>query len=182
MRRALAFAVLAFAGSLSLPPPAHAVFSGEMSPRADSGDADYAAGVRAWRDMAWAEMVAHLEKVVARRPWHDNAHTLLGYGYRRLGDYDRAFHHYDIALDLNDRHRGALSYMGIAHLHLDDIDQANATLARLREVCSFVALTFSDGDFSDGCDAYHELKGAIDYYVETGEVLDICPDVGRPDA
>ncbi|MBA3325517.1 MAG: tetratricopeptide repeat protein [Rhodobacteraceae bacterium] len=181
MRR-LAFATLALAASLTIPAPAHAVFSGDMSPRPPSGDADYAAGIAAWRDMEWAEMVGHLQKVVARRPWHDNAHTLLGYGYRRLGDYDRAFHHYDIALELNSRHRGALSYMGVAYLHLEDVEQAGATLDRLRDVCGFVSLTFSDGDFSDGCAEYHELKGAIDYYVETGIVIDICPDVGRPEA
>ena len=49
--------------------------------------------------------------------------------YRRMGDYDRAFHHYDIALRLNGRHRGALSYMGVAYLHLDDVAQAAATLS-----------------------------------------------------
>lgn len=182
MRHHLASAALALAAAFALPDPAHAVFSGEMSPRAQSGDADYAAGVRAWRDMDWPVMVEHLRKVVARRPWHDNAHTLLGYGYRRMGDYDRAFHHYDVALGLNGRHRGALSYLGVAYLHLDDMPRATETLARLREVCGFVALTFSDGDFSSGCDEYLELKGAIEHYVETGEVLDLCPDVGRPDA
>ncbi len=182
MRRHLAFAALALAAAMIAPAPAHAVFSGEMSPRAPSGDADYAAGVQAWRDMDWTKMVEHLQKVVARRPWHDNAHTLLGYGYRRIGDYDRAFHHYDIALGLNDRNRGALSYRGVAYLHLGDVDRANEALIELRDVCGFVALTFSDGDFGSGCEEYHELKGAIEYYVETGVVLDICPDVGRPDA
>lgn len=175
-------AVLALAACLAAPAPALAVFSGDMSPRAPSGDADYAAGVRAWTAMDWPGMIEHLDKVVARRPWHDNAHTLLGYAHRRLGNYEAAFHHYDRALAHNDRHRGALAYMGIAYLHLDDLARAEATLARLLGICQGMMMTFSDGDFGSGCEEFYELKGAIDYYVETGEVIDICPDVGRPDA
>jgi len=126
-------------------------------------------------------MIGPLERVVARRPWHDNAHTLLGYAHRRLGDYDRAFEHYHIALELNARHRGALSYMGVAQLHLGDLAAAEATLARLGGVCSTMMLTFSDGDFGSGCEEFLELKGAIEHYVATGEVIDICPDVGFPE-
>lgn len=182
MIRSLPLAAAVLAAAFVLPQPAQAVFSGDMSPRSASGDADYAAGVRAWQAMDWAGMIEHLDKVVARRPWHDNAHTLLGYAHRRLGNYETAFHHYDRALAQNERHRGAMAYMGIAYLHLGDKDAAVATLARLRGVCEQVVMTFSDGDFGNGCEEWAELKGAIEHFAATGEVIDICPDVGRPDA
>ena len=51
--------------------PAHAVFSGDMSPKARSGDADYADGMDAWDAKNWDGVVAAMRKVVARRPWHD---------------------------------------------------------------------------------------------------------------
>jgi tetratricopeptide (TPR) repeat protein len=182
MIRTPSLAAIALAASLAMPSPAHAVFSGDMSPRGPSGDADYAAGVQAWQQMDWEGMIEHLDKVVARRPWHDNAHTLLGYAHRRLGNYETAFYHYDRALAQNERHRGAMAYMGIAYLHLDDTTAAEATLARLRAVCESVVMTFTDGDFGNGCAEWAELKGAIEHYAATGEVIDICPDVGRPDA
>jgi tetratricopeptide (TPR) repeat protein len=151
------------------PGGAWAVFSGDMSPRARSGDSDYADGVEAWERKDWPAAVAALEKVVARRPWHDNAHSLLGYSLRKLGDYGRSLEHYHIALELNPRHRQALNYMGHAYLELGWLEEAEETLERLGEVCRFVALTFSDGDFSDGCDEYRGLADAVAYYKETGE-------------
>jgi len=174
-----ALAALAVAAALALSAgPARAVFSGDMSPRADSGDADYAAAIHARRAMDWEAMIGHLLKVVERRPWHDNAHTLLGYGYRHIGDFERAFHHYEAALAHNPRHRGALSYMAIAHLKQGDLAAARERLAELREICAGMALTFSDGAFGSGCEEYADLDGVIAYFVETGEVIDMCPDIG----
>ena len=151
------------------PTAAFAVFSGDMSPRARSGDTDYANGVEAWEAKNWAGAVNALLKVVERRPWHDNAHSLLGYSYRKLGEYERSLEHYHIALDLNPRHRQALEYLGRAYLELHWPDKAVETLDRLGAVCRFVALTFSDGDFSDGCTEYRSLNQALDFYRKTGE-------------
>ena len=67
--------------------PAHAVFSGDMSRRAESSDKDYAEAIRARAVMDWEPMVAALERVIARRPWHDNAHNfgdILGWCEYRL--------------------------------------------------------------------------------------------------
>jgi tetratricopeptide (TPR) repeat protein len=150
------------------PGGAWAVFSGDMSPRARSGDSDYADGVEAWERKDWPAAVVALEKVVARRPWHDNAHSLLGYSLRKLGDYEKALEHYHTALDLNPRHRQALEYMGRAYLEMHWPDKAEETLERLGGVCRFVALTFSDGDFTDGCDEYRSLSAAVAHYRETG--------------
>lgn len=160
MRRWMAVAALAAA----LPTAAGAVFSGDMSPRARSGDSDYADGVEAWEAKDWRGAVAALDKVVARRPWHDNAHNLLGYSWRKLGEYEKALEHYHIALDLNPRHRQALEYLGRAYLEMHWPEKAHETLDRLGEVCATVALTFSDGDFTDGCDEWRSLSRAVAYY------------------
>jgi tetratricopeptide (TPR) repeat protein len=160
-----------FAAALAaaLPEAAGAVFSGDMSPRARSGDADYADALDAFDAKDWERTIHYLSKVVARRPHHDNAHNLLGYSYRRIEEYERALEHYHIALDLNPRHRQALEYMGRAYLQMHWPDKARETLDRLGLVCEQVALTFSDGDFTDGCDEYRSLSAAVAYYEETGE-------------
>ena len=67
---------------------ARAIMSGEESKLAPSGDADYAAGKAAFLAEDWPGTVANLTMVVMRRPWHDNAHAMLGYAWRKLGDYD----------------------------------------------------------------------------------------------
>lgn len=151
------------------PVAAQAVFSGDMSPRARSGDADYADGVDAWGERRWRDAIGYLNKVVARRPHHDNAHNLLGYSYRKVGEYELALAHYHRALELNPRHRQALEYLGRAYLEMHWPDKAAETLDRLGEVCRFVALTFSDGDFSDGCAEYRSLAEAVAVYERTGE-------------
>jgi len=79
---ALVGAILAAA--LLSPGSAGAVFSGAMSPRPPASDADYARTMVAREAKDWVAMLNHLLRVVERRPWHDNAHNLLGYGYRKM--------------------------------------------------------------------------------------------------
>jgi hypothetical protein len=71
------------AGLIALAPAStRAIMSGEESKLAPSGDADYAAGKAAFQAEDWPGTVANLTMVVMRRPWHDNAHTMLGYAWR----------------------------------------------------------------------------------------------------
>lgn len=51
-----------------LPPPAVAIMSGDESPRAESGDKDYAAGKRAFEHEDWSAVVDNMKKVLERRP------------------------------------------------------------------------------------------------------------------
>ena len=162
--------LFAVALAAALPTAAGAVFSGDMSPRARSGDSDYADAVDAWEAKDWNTAIHFLSKVVERRPWHDNAHNLLGYSYRQIEEFELALKHYHIALDLNPRHRQALEYLGRAYLQMHWPDKARETLDRLGAVCTQVALTFSDGDFTDGCNEYRSLRDAVAFYQETGEV------------
>ena len=55
---------------------------------------------------------------------------------RKAGKLDLAFKHYDRALTLNPRHRGAHEYIGEAYLIKGDLKSAQKHLAALREICS----------------------------------------------
>ncbi|MEM7190777.1 MAG: tetratricopeptide repeat protein [Pseudomonadota bacterium] len=146
------------------PLPAGAVFSGDMSPRAPSGDIDYATGQAAFKARDWSKVVNNMLRVVARRPWHDNAHTYLGYAYRQLDNYDAALRHYALALDHHPRNRRALSYLGEAYLALGDQAKAEEMLDRLRAVCINVAVSFSDGGFTSGCEEFNELWNRYEFF------------------
>ncbi len=154
---AVALAALLMAGS-----PALAVFSGEMSPRARSSDSDYADGMEAWEKEDWSAVIAAMEKVVARRPHHDNAWARLGYAYRKLKNYDNSLAAYDRALTRNPRNRAALEYLGEAYVELDRIGEAIIMLDRLAAECRRISLTFSDGQFTNGCDEFGDLRKAIE--------------------
>lgn len=152
----------AFAALLLSHSPALAVFSGEMSPRARSSDGDYANGMEAWGKENWPAVITAMEKVVARRPHHDNAWARLGYAYRKLRNYDKSLASYDRALTRNPRNRAALEYLGEAYVELNRIDEAKSMLDRLAAECRRISLTFSDGAFTNGCDEFGDLKKTIE--------------------
>ena len=141
--------------------PAHAVFTGEMSERAPSGDPDYARGMAAFDAEDWAGVVAAMSRVVERRPHHDNAWTRLGYAHRKLKDYEESLDAYGRALSINPHNRSAIEYLGEAYLELGRVWEAERLLERLAMECKRVALGFSDGDFSTGCDEHQTLLAAI---------------------
>lgn len=142
-------------------PPALAVMSGEESPLERSFDTDYADGKEAFLAENWSVAIAALEKVIARRPWHDNAHNMLGFSWRKLGNFDRALDHYDKALELNPRHRGALEYRGEAYLELGRVEEASADFRRLTEICAPVVTAAGNQSWESGCEELTDLKEAF---------------------
>jgi tetratricopeptide (TPR) repeat protein len=141
--------------------PARAIMSGEESPLLPSSDADYAEGKAAFLAEEWARAVAALERVVARRPWHDNAHNMLGFASRKLGLWDKAFEHYDKALELNPRHKQALEYLGEAYLEQGRIAEAQAVARRLTAVCAQVVMAFDNQGWKHGCRERDDLAQAF---------------------
>jgi tetratricopeptide (TPR) repeat protein len=150
------------------PGDARAIMSGEASALVPSGDSDYAAGKAAFLAENWQLAIANLTMVVLRRPWHDNAHNMLGYSWRKLANYDLSLEHYQAALTLNPRHKGALAYLGEAYLDLGRIDDANATFQRLAKVCGFVVMGFDNNGWRFGCEELEALAAA---YAERGVAL-----------
>jgi tetratricopeptide (TPR) repeat protein len=141
--------------------PTLAVQSDE-SPPAVPGDADYAAGMAAFERQDWQGVRDNLSRVVARRPWDDNAHNLLGFAYRQLGNYSLALKHYQQALDLNPHHRGALEYLGETYLAMGCLAQAHETLARLEAACKRILDPSSGNDGLSDCEEWQDLRAAID--------------------
>ncbi len=160
---------IAITTAVSISEPAHAVFSGDMSPKARSGDADYADGMDAWDAKNWEGVATAMQKVVARRPWHDKAWTRLGYALRKLNRLDESLEAYGKALDLNPTQREGLEYLGEAYLMLDRLADAQTMLSRLDAECRRVVLVFTDGYFRNACGEYIQLKERIEAYHTTGK-------------
>jgi tetratricopeptide (TPR) repeat protein len=135
------------------------------------GEADYAAGVEAFERSDWQGVIDNMGKVIARRPWDENAHNLLGYAYRKRGDYRRALEHYRQALDLNPHHRGALEYLGEAYVEMGCPERAHDLLDRLETECK--RLVASAANWQENCQEWQELNTAI--AAADGQASKACP-------
>jgi tetratricopeptide (TPR) repeat protein len=123
----------------------------------------YAAGVAAFEQEDWQGVLDHMSAALEARPWLDNAHNLMGFAYRKLGDYPAALAAYDKALALNPYNRGALEYLGEAYLELDRPDAAKHTLDRLAGACRLLA--HGGVDPLAKCEEWQELSEAYEVYV-----------------
>jgi tetratricopeptide (TPR) repeat protein len=107
----------------------------DADPDLSKRDADYAAAKRAADSKNWADAVRLYERAEKRYPDHADLQNNLGYAYRNLKQYDRAFAHYKRAIEIDPRHRGAHEYIGEAYLMTGDLASAEKHLAALREIC-----------------------------------------------
>jgi tetratricopeptide (TPR) repeat protein len=143
--------------------PAGAVTGFDAEPAPASADDPYAAGVAAFEQQDWQGVLDQMSAALEARPWLDNAHNLMGFAYRKLGDYPAALEAYDKALTLNPYNRGALEYLGEAYLELDRPDDAKETLDRLADACRLLAHGAVDPLAT--CAEWQELSEAYDSYV-----------------
>lgn len=114
--------------------------------------AAYALGKKAVEAKDWASAVQFLRKAAVQDDRNPDLENLLGYAYRHIGRFDEAFRHYEIALRLNPRHRGAHEYIGEAYLMVDNPAKAAEHLAALKEICLIP------------CEEYADLEKAIAAY------------------
>jgi Flp pilus assembly protein TadD len=98
-------------------------------------DPDYAAGKAAIEKKDWAEAVKRFQQTALREPENADVQNFLGYAHRHLKQFDLAFKHYNRAIALNPRHRGAHEYIGEAYLMVNDLANAEKHLAALHEIC-----------------------------------------------
>jgi tetratricopeptide (TPR) repeat protein len=121
----------------------------ETDPDLAARDADYAAGRKALQSHDWNAAVARLTKAEVRNPDHADLQNDLGFAYRNLRQYDAAFRHYERALAIDPRHRGAHEYIGEAYLEVGDVKNAQRHLEALRAICVL------------GCEELKDLEAAF---------------------
>jgi hypothetical protein len=105
---------------LTLPAAAWPVGTEEDGPAVDP---DFAAGKRAIDDRRWEAAIPLLKSAALRDTRNADIENYLG------------FAHYERALKLNPRHRGAHEYAGEASLMVGDLAAAEKHLDALKAIC-----------------------------------------------
>jgi len=132
--------------------PAAAVADPLVEDKAAALDPDFAAGRAAIDAKQWETSIRTLSSAALRDTRNADIQNYLGYAYRHTGQMDLAFKHYERALQLNPRHRGAHEYVGEAYLMVNDLAKAEAHLSALEKICLIP------------CEEYEDLKKAIAEY------------------
>ncbi len=127
----------------------------------ENADPNFEIALSAVQREDWRGAIAALENLIERRAFDDDAHTLLGYAYRKRGDYEASLRSYRRALELNPHHRGALEYLGEAYLELGDRLRALETLERLAEVCQLQNSSDTAAEWQESCLEWTALHRAI---------------------
>jgi Flp pilus assembly protein TadD len=98
-------------------------------------DPDYAVGKKAIEAKDWPAAIKSLSSAALRDTRNADIQNYLGFAYRNAGRMELAFAHYEKALKLSPRHRGAHEYVGEAYLMAGNLAKAEEHLAALREIC-----------------------------------------------
>ena len=137
---------------LALLPGAIVADPTDDEPKEGRLDPDYAAGKAAIAAKDWTGAIRSLSSAALRDTRHADIQNYLGYAYRQSGQLQPAFTHYQKALQLNPRHRGAHEYIGEAYLMTNNPAKAEEHLAALQRICLIP------------CEEYGDLKKAIADY------------------
>jgi len=130
----------------------------DETPAEERVDADYAAGKAAILAKDWHAAIRSLSSAALRDTRNADIQNYLGYAYRQTGQLELAFTHYQRALQLNPRHRGAHEYVGEAYLIVNNLTKAEEHLAALQRICLIP------------CEEYEDLKKAVaDYRRRVGK-------------
>jgi len=123
-------------------------------PKGKSENANIAAARKAIDAKDFKSAVGHLTKAVQEEPKNADAHSMLGYSYRKVGTFDKSMEHYQTALKIDSGHRSAHEYLGELYLDMNQPDNAEKQLAALKKACPFFGK----------CEEFEDLKKAIDSY------------------
>jgi Tfp pilus assembly protein PilF len=102
----------------------------------------------------WPQAQALLKDATDRNPGNADYHNLYAYSIRKGANPDMSlvFKHYNEALRLDPRHRGAHEYLGEAYLMVGNLPKAKEHLSALDKLCFF------------SCSEFSELKKQISEY------------------
>ena len=121
-------------------------------PDAKSENLNLAAGRQAIKTKDFKSAVKSLTKAVQENPKDADAHTMLGYSYRKLGTFDKSLEHYQMALKIDANHRSAQEYLGELYLDMNQPAAAEKQLQVLKKACPYFGK----------CAEYDDLKVAIE--------------------
>jgi Flp pilus assembly protein TadD len=144
-------------GAVLLTPSAAIAVDDEENPAAVELDPDYSAGKKAIDAKQWSAAIAALSSAALRDTRNADIQNYLGYAYRNAGQLELAFRHYERALTLSPRHRGAHEYVGEAYLIVNNLGKAEEHLAVLQQICLIP------------CEEFEELKEKIEAYKRSGK-------------
>jgi Tfp pilus assembly protein PilF len=107
----------------------------------------------------WKRSEALLRDALAKDPRNADYHNLYAYAIRKgeKPNLDVVFKHYNEALRIDPKHKGAHEYVGEAYLMLGNVAKAKEHLAALDRICFF------------GCDEYALLKKAVAEFEAKGK-------------
>jgi len=102
---------------------------------------------------------ATLKTALAANAANADVHNLYAYSIRKGAnpDMELVFRHYNEALRIDPKHRGANEYIGEAYLMVGNLPKAKEYLAELSKLCFF------------GCAEYDTLKKAVAAYEAKGK-------------
>jgi Flp pilus assembly protein TadD len=126
-------------------------------------DPQYSQAVAQIKAEQYPAAIKTLESYVARVKTDASAENWLGFAYRKTGQLEPAFVHYNKALKIDPNHRGAHEYIGEAYLMAGKLDKAEEHLKVLNRLCWV------------SCEELEDLKAAVVAYksknggVKTGQ-------------
>ena len=97
--------------------------------------ADYYTAKDLIKNENYKEAIEILKSLEKETPKDADIQNYLGFSFRKLGNLDLAAIHYDKALNLNPKHKGALEYQGEMYLKMNEVDKAKENLKKLDKIC-----------------------------------------------
>ena len=94
----------------------------------------------------WAAAAAAMREALSRDAGNADFHNLYAYALRKGQNPDMSlvFKHYNEALRIDSKHRGAHEYIGEAYLMVGNVAKAKEHLGALDKLCFFSCAEFSD--------------------------------------
>ncbi len=108
----------------------------------------------------WVAAQTTLKAALASNPGNADYHNLYAFAVRKGPNPNMGlvFEHYNEALRIDPKHRGAREYLGEAYLSVNNLAKAKEQLAALDRLCLF------------GCEEYSDLKKAVARFEAGGKV------------
>jgi Flp pilus assembly protein TadD len=130
----------------------------DRDPKEKPVSASLEAGRKAVDAKDFKSSLAHLAKAAQETPDDADVHNLLGYSYRKVGQFDKAMEHYRLALKLDPNHRGAHEYMGELYLETNRLPEAEKQLQTLSKACPWFGKCEERDDLTAAIEKYKAAK------------------------